>query len=298
MGATPASSRRLGIVVGVDGSPQSHAAVDWAARDAVLRGVPLTVVHVMPTATMLSWIDAPLDAGYWAQRDRHAEKIVGEALAWVAESITATPPIPVSHRLATAPFVPALVELSAEAEVMVVGCRGLGGVSGLLLGSVSTGLIHRANCPVAVVHDEDPTLTYPSLAPVVVGIDGSPASESATAIAFDEASRRGVELHAVHVWIDHTDDFVDGYWGNLDEWAQETLSERLAGWAERRPEVTVRQFVEKDHPARRLLAHGAGAQLLVVGSHGRGGPTRALLGSVSTAVAHGARRPVLVARGS
>ena len=83
--------------------------------------------------------------------------------------------------------------------MIVVGCRGLGAI-GRLMGSVSWGVVHHAHCPVAVIHDEDPLMPTPAMAPVVVGIDGSPASEAATAIAFEEASRRGVELVAVHAW--------------------------------------------------------------------------------------------------
>ena len=86
--------------------------------------------------------------------------------------------------------------------MIVVGCRGLGAIGRRLLGSVSSGLVHHAHCPVAVIHDEDPMMPHPSEAPVVVGIDGSPASEQATAIAFEEASRRGVDLVAVHAWSD------------------------------------------------------------------------------------------------
>ena len=94
--------------------------------------------------------------------------------------------------------------------MIVVGCRGRGALRRRLLGSVSSGLVHHAHCPVAVIHDwghlpragEDPLMPHPARAPVVVGIDGSPASESATAIAFDEASRRKVELVAVYAFSD------------------------------------------------------------------------------------------------
>lgn len=289
-GATP-----HGVVVGVDGSPASRVAVDWAARDADMRDLTLTVVHVIPIEPMAAWIDLPTNPEFWDMRNRRAESVVAEALGWVEDAITSTPRIAVKHCRLSSALVPTLIDMSRDADTIVVGCRGFGGVEGLLLGSVSTALVHHAHCPVAVIHDEPP-IPDPSDAPVVVGVDGSPASDRALSIAFDEASRRGVDLTAVHVWSDHTDDFVDGYWANLEDWAQETLAERLAGWAERYPDVTVHRVLEKDRPARRLLDHAEKAQLLVVGSHGRGGFSRMMLGSVSTAVVHGARGPVIVAR--
>ena len=156
--------------------------------------------------------------------------------------------------------------------MVVVGCRGRTGHHRRFLGSLSTGLIHHAHCPVAVVHDEAPSSLQSARLPVLVGIDGSRASELATAIAFDEASWRGVDLAALHVWRDSdmsTD--VGMEWSALQSAADRTLAECLAGWQERYPEVTVHRLVEFEHPARHLLDQSERAQLVVVGSHGRGG---------------------------
>ena len=191
---------------------------------------------------------------------------------------------------------PALVELSKDADMIVAGSRGLGGVEGLLLGSVSSGLVHHAYCPVAVIHDDSRLLNDAAIAPVVVGVDGSPASELATAIAFDEASRRKAELVAVHTWISHADFYVDVAWDAVATQAEEELAQRLAGWSERYPEVIVRRVVGQDNPVSRLLKESSRAQLLVVGSHGRGGFAGLLLGSVSSALAQASRIPVIVAR--
>jgi nucleotide-binding universal stress UspA family protein len=271
--------------------------VDWAARDAELRDVPLTVVHVMP-ATVIGALDFPLPPEFWKMRDRRAEELIRQAIGWVADVISESPRIEVRHQVVSAAVVPTMVDMSKDADLVVVGCRGLGGLQNMLLGSVSSALVHHAHSPVAVIHDEDPLMPDFAKAPIAVGIDGSAASELAVAVAFEEASRRGVDLVAVHVWNDHTDDVVDAYWANLSEWAEEELSERLAGWTERYPDVTVRRVVKKDRPARALLEQAQKAQLLVVGSHGRGGFAGLLLGSVSSAVAQGARMPVIVARQS
>jgi nucleotide-binding universal stress UspA family protein len=144
----PSELKIHGIVVGVDGSHPSHVAIEWAAREAALRGVPLTVVHVLPSADIDSWVDVPVPEDYLAERDRRAEQVV-------ADAVSDAHGIVVEHRIVPGPNVPALVDISKDAEMIVVGCRGLGGVQGLLLGSVSSGLVHHSHCPVAVIHGED-----------------------------------------------------------------------------------------------------------------------------------------------
>jgi nucleotide-binding universal stress UspA family protein len=292
------SSRPRGVVVGVDGSPPSNAAVVWAAREAASRGVPLTLAHIQPLPLEPMWPGpqiAPKSAvrqrKYGSEVVQRAREIVDEATGENGRSVE------VECQVLVGSIVPTLVDLSKDAQMVVAGCRGDGPIGRLLLGSVSSGLVRHAKCPVGVIHDENPLAMGRDQASVLVGIDGSPASETATAIAFDEASRRGVRLQALHVWSDWTNFELPGF--DVSAAATEAelaLAERLAGWQERYPDVLVDRVVVCGHPAEQILGHAESAQLVVVGSHGRGGFAGMLLGSVSSRVAESATIPVIVAR--
>lgn len=182
---------------------------------------------------------------------------------------------------------------------MVVGCLGSGRWPGRLLGSVSSGLLRHAHRPVVIIHDEDSVMPHPQQAPVLVGVDGSSASELATAIAFDEASRRNVDLVALHAWSDvDVSEWPGIDWPATQSMAEQVLAERLAGWQERYPNVAITRVVVRDQPARQLVQRSEEAQLVVVGSRGRGGYAGMLVGSVGETVAQLARTPVIVARES
>jgi nucleotide-binding universal stress UspA family protein len=293
--------KRRGILVGVDGSAGALAAVRWAAHDAALRKAPLTLVHVV-NAPAAGWPQLPAPAGFRQRQENRASEFITSAVQVAQESTRERGPVQIDTKVFYSATIPTLVDLSKEAEMVVVGYRGYGGVLfRSFLGSVSSGLVYHSHCPVAVIHDKEPMVANVARAPVLVGIDGSPASEAATAIAFDEASRRGVGVTALHAWTDlRVSDFKDVFpnanWDAELSHEEATLAERLAGWQERYPGVGIRRKIEIGEPARPLIEASELAQLLVVGSHGRGGFAGMLLGSIAAVVVNRARIPVIVAR--
>lgn len=289
----------LGIVVGVDESPGAEVAVQWAARDAELRGIPLTIVHAISPeiATWPKTRRLPAGLARW-QQDR-GRRLVTEAFEIAEKASRGGGPAEVHTEVLPSAAVPTLVDLSKNAELIVAGCRGAGQWAGRPMGSVSSGLLRYAHCPVAIIPDEAESISHESQASVLVGIDGSAASELATAMAFDEASRREVGLLSLHAWAD-TDisEWSEIDWPTTQSMAEEALAARLAGWQERYPDARVDRIVVRDKPAHQLVQRSERAQLVVVGSRGRGESAKLLVGSVGETVSQMARVPVIVARKS
>ncbi len=292
---------RGAILVCVDGSAAALVAVRWAARNAALRNLPLTVVHVVD-APLPEWFEVAAPAGFRQWQEQRARDFIESAIKVAKASTDECGPVQIDSKVFHSATIPTLVAISAEAGMVVVGYRGRRGVlAPSSLGSVSSALVYHAHCAVAVIHDDGATIGNDARTPVLVGIDGSRASEAATAIAFDEASRRGVGLMAIHVWTDPRVSgskglFQDAKWDAQLSEEEETLAERLAGWCERYPDVGIRRRIEIGDPARRLIEASEQAQLIVVGSHGCGWFRGTLLGSVGAAVVNRARIPVIVAR--
>lgn len=286
--------KELGIVLAVDGSPASTVAAGWAAREAAMRHIPLTVVHAVSTPTA-TFPPVPYPESLVTSLEDEGKKAIMHATKVAEDAMQPDRTVSIGRKLVYAAPAPALLKMSDKAEMIVMGSAGRGLLARGLLGSVSSTVVRHANCPVAVVRDEE----LPDLrnAPVLLGTDGSPASELATEIAFDEASRRGVDLVAIHAWSDAA--VVEVFeidWPAVEGEAERSLAESLAGWQERYPDVTVHRLIAQDRAARHLIDKSETAQLVVVGSHGRGSLSRMLLGSVSNAVLHSVRVPIIVAR--
>jgi nucleotide-binding universal stress UspA family protein len=282
------------VVVGVDGSDSSLAAVRVAVREAAYHGRPLRVVHAfvwpMVHVPMAGLPRATPDAGL-----RHdAEQLVRDA---VAEANKLEPEVPVTGDLVIGGAAAILVSESRDATLVVVGDRGLGGFTGLLIGAIAVQLAAHGACPVLVVRGEE----HPD-GPVVVGVDGSPTSDAATALAFEEADARHAPLVAVQFWTGPVPtgpgDMLPLVYDYDAVEADEVrlLAESLAGWRERYPDVPVDRRVVRGHPAPGLIEESAQAQLVVVGARGRGGFAGLLLGSVSQALIHHAQCPVTIVR--
>jgi nucleotide-binding universal stress UspA family protein len=290
------SAMRSPVVVGVDGSDSALRAVRWAAAYAARHGFPLRLVHVY-----LASISLP--GGVFDQSVvRRAMRTQGRK--WLRDARMAAAETVPENRLAvtlrSAPVVPALVEESRAAALVVLGTRGLGGFSGLLLGSTGSSLAGRAHCPLVVVRGDG---SAPEQGPVVVGVDGTQTSEPAIAFAFAEAAARDRHLVAVHAWTEPALDTVllgrtvsPPDFEPAQQAAYEVLAERLAGWQEKYPEVRVTREVVRDHPWRALLRHADAAALVVVGTRGRGGFRGLVLGSTSQRLLHHAPCPVAVVR--
>lgn len=290
------------IVVGVDGSASALNAAGWAAGEAAFRHVPLRLVHgvhvPVSEAAYIGRVGVP--TSFFEILESDGRRYLADAEAAVRQ---AHPEVEVDTDLLKGYPVPVLISLSQAARLMVLGSRGLGGFSGLLAGSTAVALVGHGHCPVAVIHGPAPEGPLSTGGPVVVGVDGSPASEAAIAMAFEEASLRNVDLVAVHTWLDFSSDYSYAYarqfmveWKEIEIEAQELLAQRLAGWQEKYPDVTVKRVVARDRPAHHLLEHAAQAQLLVVGSRGRGGMSGLLLGSTSQALIYHSPCPLLVVR--
>ncbi|MEU4512927.1 universal stress protein [Nonomuraea wenchangensis] len=269
------------VLVAVDGSAPAAAAVEWAAADAQLRGLALRLVHVCEPRPPGEDGLAPCEETLDVARDR---------------ALALTRDVEVEAALLTGDVVEALLAESATAESVVMGSRGLGGFAGMLLGSVGMGVAGHAPGPVVIVRET----SVVRHGRVVVGDDGSEQAAAAVAYAVEQARARDVTLHVVCAWQSPV---YSPYAAAYDTLAQEgyeyltrAAAERAEAWRESAPDVRITDAQVHGHPVNALIEAGRAADLVVVGSRGRGGFASALLGSVGHAVLHRLTCPVAVVR--
>jgi nucleotide-binding universal stress UspA family protein len=292
------------IVVGFDDSPSSRDALSWALRTARSRGAKVLMVHAAKTFP-------PILAGHWTYvaSPREIGIEAGEAVLRAGSLLAAKlfPEVPVSTGLVEDAPAAGILGMLDGAAMVVVGSRGLGGFGELVMGSTSLKLATHAPCPVIVVRDPVPGLEPgPEAGRVVVGIDDlEQEATDVLAFAFEEASSRHIGLTVLHALHEPYFD-LPGKGGpvptsiqlaELQADQRRSLSEHLAGWQDKYPDVDVKPEVVLQSPAGVLVAASTGAELLVLGSHGHGGPHSVMmLGSVTHAVLHHAHCPVAVIR--
>ncbi|MEU9380519.1 universal stress protein [Streptomyces sp. NPDC048279] len=281
------------ITAGVDGTEESLAALDWAAREAVRRGLPLRVVH--------------------AWRHEEQEGLGGDRetqRGWVSDGVTESvrtvtgryPELEVSVDVLEGAAVEVLVEAAAGAELLALGSRGHGPVVGFLLGSVGQQVIAEAARPVVLVRAGDRVATEAAGREIVVGQQGGPEdSADALEFAFGTAAARGATVLVVRAWtlppvfayspgslklLDET--------GGLEPYEKKALSEAVRPLRERFPDVPVAEHVEMGSAGQVLLSVAGRAQLMVVGRRAHRTAVGARIGSVAHGVLHHADCPVAV----
>jgi nucleotide-binding universal stress UspA family protein len=278
------------VVVGVDRSTGSDAALRWAIDLASSWHEPLTIVNGAGDPVRVIEALGPEVRQLLEAAARQATDEALDVVRRVAPELEVEVAMPLQDPRE------ALLEHSARASMLVVGTRGHGPLRTLLLGSVSSAVIVHASCPVAVVRPVGAGDRHE--APVVVGTDGGAASTAALDFAFDWAADRGASLRVVHSWSAFNA-FVepDSYSRRqvLVEEHERALSESLAGYAEKYPDVSVSRDLLDGDPAEMLVDLSADASLIVVGSRGRTG-FKALFSSVSRDVVERAHCTVVVVR--
>ncbi|MCS0634968.1 universal stress protein [Streptomyces sp. LP05-1] len=285
-----------GITVGVDGSPESLRAVDWAAAEAERRKVPLRALH--------AWLWQPLDVAPVVVEETR-ERVSAAILRQVETRLAARrPQVSLRTEAVAEPPVPALLKAAQESGLLVLGSRGHGAVLGFLLGSYGLQVIASATCPVVAVREAGPDRGEAATGEVVVGQqagDADDADNEVLAFAFGYAALHGARVRAVRAWnLPVPDAFRPAAMERaveaaaLEPMERARLAAAVAPWRERYPGVPVVEHVELGNAGQVLLSAAAGARLLVVGRRARPYALGARIGSTAYAALHHAGCPVAV----
>ncbi|MCI4065065.1 universal stress protein [Micromonospora sp. R77] len=281
------------ILVGYDGSPDATVALNWALDEAGRSGRPVRLAYVFEWLTVAGWVGPGVAPGIWPDERarRQVEELVRKA---AADAAAERPGITVHGEVFDGPPALVLQERSAQAGMLVLGSRGHGGFGGLLAGSTAVSVTAHAHCPVVVVRDGQAATS----GPVVVGVDGSDAARLALGFAVERAAQRDVPLHVLRVWQPPGDRWAPSGFDPDEVTAEERAAAEtdLARWRESFPDVEVELRISPGSPAALLVEASREAQLVVVGTRGRGGLRGMVLGSVSQQLVHHAHCPVAVVR--
>jgi nucleotide-binding universal stress UspA family protein len=285
------------LIVGIDGSPESESAMAWALEEASRRDLEVELIYALAVPVVSDAYGMVMTRPDIDELTDYSQQLLDAALTAAQAS---APDLSVSARLASGPPAAVLIEASKHAGGLVVGTRGLGAISGKLLGSVSVRLAGKSVCPVYIVPPEWREHPAPN-GSVLVGVDGSEHSDAALRLALEEARCRGVGLSvlsAYHVpWLARpVEPELIGEFEESERWlADKTITEsldRVRGHAY--TDVPIERITVKAMPAEALVEAAKSAVLTVVGSRGRRSFSRAILGSVSRTLMQETERPIAV----
>jgi nucleotide-binding universal stress UspA family protein len=264
------------IVVGYDRSVGARAAATWALDEAARTGASVDFLYAYEWPTWAPAGSTMAAPSVWpdGETDRAVRGMLNEV---VLNARTTHPTVRTRTSFVHAGAATSLIERSEEASLVVLGSRGTSGVAGLL-GSVSVAVSAHASCPVVVAHADTG-----SAGPVVVGVDDSVSSHEALVFAIEQAVARGTSLRVIRAWAP-----ITGLWENAERFPRvvpaaerEVFEDLVAGWRDKRPGLEISAEAVVDHPAAALSKASLNAQLVVVGTRGRGPVAGILLGSVS-----------------
>ncbi|MGW1362208.1 universal stress protein [Streptomyces chartreusis] len=292
------------VIAGIDGSAESLAAAEWAAREAVRRDRPLRLVH--------AWNWHPRQ-GAGEPATAAQRYLARRALRQAEDRIRRTcPGVKLDDEQIEGPATAALLQAADGADLLVLGSRGLSGFTGFLVGSVSSGVVARATAPVVLVRageeasdehlsaDDGSSSTHSGYRDVVLGIDLGDPCDEVIEFAFEAARVRGARLHVVHAWqkpfpagLGPGDIGLVNGPEQADEWLG-FLTAVLKGWRDKYPEVEVAETVTEGRAQSVLVRAATGASLLVVGRRMTERPTGPRTGPVTHAAIHHVGCPVAV----
>ena len=276
-------------IIGVDGSEQSRVALDWGLARAAESGASVELLHVADDSFLSESVAFLSEAQQASEQMLAAEREYALSTGFTG-TITGT--AVVGHPIAE------VEEASKRADLVILGEHAGSKLAGSFFGTRAVKIAAVAHCPVAVVPFETEGDPAPG---VVVGVDGSDAAQKAVAYAAEQASRRGVPLIAVYAWMPPLTPGLEYLWSeelveSQRSAAEEAIAIGTAGLASRYPDLEIERRIVQAPPVAALLQAAENADMIVVGSRGRGGISRLLLGSVSHGVLQALPRTTVVTR--